>query len=212
MYKIEKITEKSIPALAKTYAEVFAGAPWFEVSRCEACGGFGKTQPEEAAACSCGKGTFNLAAYPPKSTGEYIQREVFRQTAVGLWLSFCLQDIIEAKGFSWGYTSNSEGFQKKYQTPEMQGAIAQLLVTSGAFFYISEVGILPQMQGQGLGKTMMKALLAQAPQNLPVLLRTNEDSGLRYISEKLGMRPILGLKTGLSDTENEKRVVFWGSR
>lgn len=208
---IQTITQKDIPALAKVYADVFAGAPWYEVSRCPSCNQFSVANPSEGAPCTCG-GTYSLPAYPLLNTQEYISKETSRPGSVAV-LSLQRQRDRNINGFGWGYqTTGSELSVAKYSQSEMQAVICDLLSKSGAFFYISEVGVPASNQGKGIGKALTTALIDTDRTSNVTVLRTSEDSSMRWIAEKLGMTAIIGLKTGIKDAENEKRVLFKGER
>lgn len=216
-YEIQPIRSENLAAVATSYASVFAGEPWKEVSRCTQCGSFSSNEPGENAQCSCG-GSFSKEAYPVKETAEYIAQEISQPDAVSAFLtqSLLLAKVQQtAQGFAWGYQmSRSHLSEKKYQTQEMQQLIVDVLSTCGFFFYVSEVGVLPELQGQGLGKLLTNQLLKEGEKKgyRHYVVRTNESSALRFILEKIGMKPVIGLQTGIRDTENEARVLFVGQR
>lgn len=200
-----------VPEIARVYAEVFAGPPWFEVSACSRCGNFSGSSAAEKQLCSCG-GSFRNTAYPQKETEQYIRKELARQSALGLWLAVGFKDL-KALGFGWGYASSNDALaSQKYKTDALQQTVRELLANTGAFFYISEVGVLPTLQGEGWGKALTSALIDGSKSFQTVVLRTNENSPMRYISERLGMKPIMGLTSGVRDEENEARVLFVGRR
>lgn len=197
--------------IAQVYSEVFAGPPWLEVSKCSTCGSFGSSEVAQGKSCSCG-GSFDVPAYPLVETTEYVRGELARQSALGLWLAVGTKEL-QAKGFGWGYGTEAKMLaRQKYKTDALQSIVRELLVSSGAFFYISEVGVLPSLQGEGWGKALTSALIDGSKQYSNVVLRTSEDSPMRYISEKLGMKPVMGLQSGVRDDENEARVLFVGKR
>lgn len=209
--EIQTIKNNRVPEIAQVYGEVFAGPPWLEVSTCSQCGSFASSLASEKQPCNCG-GVFVLPAYPIAETSTYIRSELAKQSALAFWLAVGTGRL-QAQGFGWGYQSTSQGLaEQKYKTAEMQSTIQDLLLASGAFFYISEVGVLPISQGEGWGKALTSKLVNESRNFPAVVLRTNEDSPMRYISEKLGMKPIVGLKSGIPDNENEARVLFVGTR
>lgn len=214
-YEIQTIQPKNYREVATTYARVFAGEPWREVSRCSACGEFSGKNPAENALCQCG-GTFSQEAYPEAETTQYVGQEVTKPAAVGLFLaqvSLLAEATTSAYGFGWGFQMTPQELAtKKYRTEEMQKVISEVLVNSGFFYYVSEVGVLPELQGVGFGKKLTAQVVstAQSKGYKDFVVRTNEDSAMRYILEKMGMRPVVGLKTGIRDTENPARVLFVG--
>lgn len=214
--QIQSITPAEYEPVAKTYAQVFAGEPWREVSRCSQCGEFSSANPGDQEQCACG-GEFSIEAYPLEETAEYVGKELSKPDAIGLLvsqLSLMVESIRVVNGFSWGFRMNQQDLQKKYRTDEMRDTVAALLINAGFFYYVSEVGVLPNLQGQGWGKRLTSSLVGQAEQigYDQFVVRTNEDSAMRYILEKMGMQPILGLQTGIKDAENEKRVLFVAKR
>lgn len=218
--QIQEISALRLPQLAAVYAEVFAGQPWLEVSRCNKCGNFSSSSPDHSSNCSqngC-DGVCDQEAYPLIETTRYIQNELQKPDAIGLYavqLALMGQAADVIKGFAWGYGSQPDVLaQQKYHTQEMQKVVADLLVASGFFFYVSEVGVPTVHQGNGLGKRLTNQLIDGGIQKglSTVVLRTNEDSPMRYIAEKVGMKPVVGLDSGVRDTENEARVLFVGKR
>lgn len=214
--KIAPILPQDYRAVAKTYTEVFAGPPWYEVSKCTQCGSFSGEEPQAGSTCSCG-GEYASPAYPVPETTQYVANEVNKPDAIALLIAQI--KLVQStsnlvKGFGWGFSMDAGELQGKYKTQEMQQVVADLLVNTGIFYYVSEVGVLPEMQGSGYGKRLTGSLVNQALQEgySDFVVRTNEDSGMRYILEQMGMQPIIGLETGIKDTENEARVLFVGKR
>lgn len=211
--EIIRLPREVIPATAATYAQVFAQEPWKEVSRCGKCGGFSDQQPGTNASCQCG-GVYDQPAYPQQQTEQYIAAELNRPLAQGYVLAQ-LRLLDQVQGFGWGYQSDPQSLaEQKYRTPEMRQMVADLLAKSGFFYYVSEVGVVSQTQGQGWGKQLTSRLIETGSQvPLPTaVLRTNENSPMRYIAQSLGMKPVIGLESGNRDQENEARVLFVGRR
>ena len=213
---LSTITPDAYVLVAKTYAQVFAGEPWREVSKCNKCGNFSDQSPEAGTECSCG-GIFNVEAYPRVETTQYVATELARADAIGLMLSQLtwLKQVQRVNGFGWGYRmSPAELAARKYRSEQMQALVTELLVSAGFFYYVSEVGVLPEEQGNGYGTKLTSSIIDQAETGgyREFVVRTNEDSGMRYILEKLGMKPVIGLNTGIKDSENEARVLFVGNK
>lgn len=211
------IEEKIIRPVAKLYGGVFAEWPWEERTKCAVCGNFSASSPEQRMQCTnpgCA-GFFTEEAYPMDETVSYIRKEIQKPQAVALAevkmedVRMTLEDVL---AFGWGFASDAQSFAKdKYATEEMRSLLKDLLVRAGTFFYVSEVGVKPETQGKGLGTKMTKRIVSQGQtMQETIVLRTNESSPMRTIAEKMGMKPILGLKTGLTDRENEARVIFVG--
>lgn len=213
------INKEYLGRLPNIYAQVFAGEPWLEVSKCSVCGGFSGQIPDIGAPCStigC-SGTYNVEAYPEKETAQYIKGELSKLDVVGIQqvkMESIRLTIEEVLAFGWGYSSASSTLAgEKYSSELMRETVNDLLFRTGAFFYISEVGVLPTQQGKGVGKAITDNLASRGKQSFgSVVLRTNENSPMRYIAENLGMKPVIGLNTGILDTENPMRVVFVGGK
>lgn len=215
-YEIQPIATENYSAVARTYAQVFAGEPWREVSRCTNCGNFSQEKPQSGASCACG-GAFSEEAYPLVETTNYVGRELVKPDATGLFLTQAalfnqVQQI--AQGFGWGFKMSPAELSQKYRTEEMQSVVTDLLVRAGFFYYVSEVGVLPEVQGLGFGKRLTNQVVDAGRRKGydQFVVRTNEDSAMRYILEKMGMQAIVGLQTGVKDTENESRVLFINKR
>lgn len=208
-------------AVARLYAKVFAGEPWKEVSRCnrDVCREFSETKPEEQAVCKkCRQGICCLPAYPEAETVPYIRKELSKPNATGL-IEVRLEDIRQTMegilAFAWAYSvTGPQLAEEKYRLPEMQQKLQDLLKRGGIkdeTFYISEVGVDPAEQGKGIGKKLTTSLANEGKRRFRnVVLRTNEESPMRRIAESLGMKPIIGLNSGVRDEENPARVVFIG--
>lgn len=208
-------SSQHLDIVARTYAEVFSGEPWMEVSKCDHCGEFGSSLPVENSSClRCGTGLMSLEAYPLDETVQYIKDELSHPSPRGLLGAMVNVRGGETRveGFGWGYgLSSLQLVEAKYHSGEMREMVGRLLAENPAFFYVSEVGVIPTIQRKGLGTELTAGLVEYATQfHKSIVLRTNEDSGMRKIAERLGMKPLYGLQTGLRDTENEARVLFLG--
>lgn len=99
--------------------------------------------------------------------------------------------------------------EAKYYQPEIREQICTILGKDTVYFYISEVGIIPEFQNRGLGTKITSTLTQTALQYfLPILMRTNYDSPMVRIAQKLNMDPVFGKTTGFIDSENPERVLF----
>lgn len=207
---ITNINQQDIPELAQVYALVFAGPPWNEVSKCSECGNFSGENVAQLTSCPCG-GVFKFPAYPIAETGKYINKELQQPDTQAVKVA-SPEEIV---GFGWGYQTEGETLARnKYSSLEMQTMLQNLLLKSGIFFYVSEVGILSMCQGKGYGSAVTNTLINSARRKGmdTTVLRTNENSPMRYIAEKIGMKAIIGLRSGNRDLENEMRVIFLGER
>ena len=204
--KEELLTPESanMEKVSVVYAKVFGGAPWYEISKGAGCGNFYGPDLPPGLPCPCGCGIL-AEAYPIKETAEYIKGELSKPLALGITIS----NFGQQSGFGWGYGLNGQDFAKyKYNKSLSQKGIAEI-VGDVNFFYISEVGIIPQLQGMGFGMKITLALANQAEiYNLPILMRTNSESPMVNIANKLGMKQIVGPNMKQQDPENAKRVIF----
>lgn len=217
--------------LARIYAEVFAGPPWSEYTRCSANGRFFglNTVPGKSCAtteCSPCTGILDLV-YPEVETANYIEGELSKTNAAA--------KIITEEGqilaFAWGFSLESpEAFaEEKYKTVKMQDNIIRLLRECGIsnrFFYFSEFGIAEMCRGRGWSNDLFTELSKEAQKlQLNILMRTNQESPMIAVAEKFGMTQILGpivkpdrlakrflvsdqAVNGCLDQENNSRVLF----
>jgi hypothetical protein len=199
---------KGLDKVAVAYAKVFGGWPWFEVSRGASCGKFYRKEYLPGSPCPCGQEILK-EAYPKDETIKYISEELSKPLAKGVILTADLQ----LSGFGWGYEfSGKEYIEAKYSSREARKLMSSL-IKDKKYFYISEVGILPDFQGFGFGFKITSILAYEGTKNrLPVLMRTNDASPMVKIAKKLGMKMVQGTQIGLPDPENPERVVFIKSK
>lgn len=183
-----------IDQVAGLYADVFAGPPWNEATKCVTTGSF--YGPDTQAGAPCPDCSTPLAeAYPRDETTEYILDEMGKANPIGL-LAFVNSELA---GFSWGYQTTPDKLaESKWKTPKMQKTVKDLLAKYGVsdkFFYGSETGIDPQFRGKGLGKQLVESRLwriLSTGENY-VLIRTNIDSPMYGICKYTkGFEQILG--------------------
>lgn len=219
-----------IEQLAKVYANVFAGPPWNENTKCTGCNQFFDLNTQAGETCINACGNLLAEAYPLEETADYIADETSRTGAVARLIK--VSDEIIA--FTWGFVyPNPEAFaEKKYKTPTMQRVVEDILRKSGisnSFFYISECGVQPNYRGQGLSNRLFQDLEDQRRTlSLPAMLRTNMDSPMIAVSTRFGLEQVLGpqvrvdrtnkllIATGQLvndvDQENQARTIFVSSR
>src|SRR3972149_7763438 len=92
-------------AVAAIYAQVFAGEPWNEVSKCPSCGKFSAAKVGESCTNSeCLEKPQLVEAYPLPETAAYVRSEV--EKPGGILETLVLQDKwpeIQPVGFASGY-------------------------------------------------------------------------------------------------------------
>lgn len=212
--------------LAELYANVFAGPPWNEVTKCVTSGSFYGADTQAGAPCpDCS--TPLSEAYPKDETIAYILQELGKSNPIGL-LAYVNNELA---GFSWGYQTTPQDLANaKWKTPKMQQTIKDLLATygvKGTVFYGSETGMDIQFRGKGIGKKLVRTRLDQVNQSTAkfMVVRTNVDSPMYGICKEMGeFLQVLGpvAQTGwfdkkykptfryvnALDTENVDRVLF----
>ncbi len=55
----------------------------------------------------------------------------------------------------------------------------------GPFLYLNSLGVIPSMQGQGLGTKLLTGMLQQRPEGIPLYLETNTERNVAFY-EKFG--------------------------
>lgn len=222
--RFQYFVNNEIEAVADLYADVFAGEPWNEVTRC-ACGKFFGAETSIGEPCPCTECAL-MAAYPRPETVGYIKKELGRPDARG----FTIKEDKDTVGFSWGFPYQSPGVFafEKYRTQEMRDAIQATFYDSGIdgkFFYFSECGVKESARGKGYSNALSKSLIDTAKwSGLPLVMRTNVESPMTAVAQKFGMSQILGPipiinreagtimagseTIGSLDLENADRVLF----
>lgn len=225
--QIEKfVPEKDLTSAAQLYAEVFAGPPWNEHTRCPNCSNFFGLESKPGLSCgNCGKEL--TLAYPTNETEQYILDQINRKDA----LAFVMKKQGDLIGFVWGflYELPYDFTKEKYRTPRMQNGIKSLLEENkivDTFFYFSECGVKTDQRGNKFSNILSEILLNDARRiKLPVVLRTNCASPMVAVAKRFGMTQIMGpcvnvdtinmkiIKTNeavnnFTDSEIEERVLF----
>ncbi len=223
---IDRQNASQLSGLATLYADVFAGPPWNEVTKCASTGDFYGQDTSAGGPCPDCQ-TPLLEAYPKDETIKYILGELGKSNPIGLLATI----NTELAGFSWGYQTQVKDLAKsKWKTSQMQDAVQALLSSYGvddSVFYGSETGVDPQFQGKGLGKQLVSERLKQVKDSDVkfMLVRTNFNSPMYGICQRLeefgqilgpkakkGLfsreyRPSYRYVNGL-DSENSDRVLF----
>lgn len=182
--------------LSVLYAQVFAGEPWFEKTRCKVCGEF--SGESFGGACPVCGGKL-LQAYPPNELKQYFYKEM---KMPGSRLAY-IKPESKLLGFAWGYqTSPILLAGGKYKTPEMQQEIEAMVqkACGESLFYFSECGVCPDERGKGIASLLSRAMV----ENAPAVMRTNASSPMVKIAAKLGMQQFV-----YYDAENPQRVMFY---
>lgn len=224
--RIEKFNaEKDLDQIASLYAEVFAGPPWNEYTRCIDCKEFFGLESKQDDPClNCGSQL--TLAYPIAETKGYILDETRRNNAS----IFVMKKNDELIGFVWGYSYSIDDFaREKYRNLEMQTKIKDLLIKSGIaeeFFYFSECGVKIDQRGNGFSSVLSELLIKEGQKTkLPIVMRTNWESPMVAVAQRFQMRQIMGpmveidkarrtilpkkgAVNNFTDMEIEERVLF----
>jgi hypothetical protein len=222
--ELEKLGLIKTERIAKLYAEVFAGEPWNESTRCDECQAFFGPDTKVGDNCPTGICCGVLSeAYPLEDTVSYIRREVARPNGR---LAVLEGNGIVA-GFAWGFEYQMNDFlTQKNRTESNRQSLREALTAKGigeSFYYFSECGVSPLFRGRGLSNILSGEIVKQAEQfSLPLVMRTNCQSPMVAVARKFGMEQVFGPLSVASegriittdaciagiDIDNPERVMF----
>lgn len=211
----EGVAPSELARIAVTYANVFAGPPWSEVSKC--MDGF---SPEPAGSQCEDCGEERGEAYPLFEQVNIIGDELSRPDAA----CFVVEDQTDGElvGFSWGfqYRNVDEFLEQKYSGDgeaydrlrgDVRAALAEKAIRDQDFYYLSETGIIAddRYRGRGLSKqlTTMRAAVAQE-RGLDMVQRTSNASMMYRTMKSAGFTEVLGANVGTLDAVNPQRSLF----
>jgi hypothetical protein len=195
-------TEENAMGLAKTYAEVFAGDPWNEVTQCIGCNRF--FGPDSYVGMRCKGGLCDgeplTEAFPVEKTALDLIRDANRSGSAAKVLLSERQPV----GFAFGFPyTNGEFEVDRYNTSSGREVVSKFLNQLGlnaVTFYISEVGIKPEFRGNGYSNTLVDELIDQASLlELGLLMRTNRESPMVAVAKRARMGQIMGPEVAISD-------------
>lgn len=198
-----------IAEVAGLYANVFAGPPWYEATKCLTSGSFYGADTTAGAPCPDCSNPLS-EAYPKDETTQYILGELGKTNPIGL-LAFVNSELA---GFSWGYRTTPKELveSSKWKTPDMKQKVYDLLAdygVSGSLFFGSETGVDPKFRDKGLGKKLVRARFDEILRSGEkyALVRTNVNSPMYGIIEGSSMSKGLdGFFQILGPISNKK---FW---
>lgn len=212
---LPQFTSNELARLAATYADVFAGNPWREVSRCK--DGF---SPESVGSHCEECGEMRSEAYPLVPQMEAISTELSRPGAV----CFVVEDEQDDSmvGFSWGfaYKNVEELLAQKYDgttaeyerlRDDVRRALGRYGIGARAFYYLSETGIIDdsRYRGRGISKELVQRRQSVAEsQGLDIVQRTSIKSPMYRTMRSAGFTQVTGANLGEADVVNGDRVLF----
>jgi hypothetical protein len=199
----------STTQLARCYATVFRGKPWEEAFR-DANDQFISLE----SGMEAWKRKEVQRVYPLIPTAQHIQAEISKPDSMLVTQTELPNKPRRVIAFGWGYgvASTTALVTEKWERadPEDQRALGVIIdkaCEGNKPWYLSEVGVLPELQGKRLGSLIVAKLVANAP-TLPILMRTNQESPMTRIANYNGFEPIVGLDSGISDPVNPQRVLY----
>ena len=206
--EFERLDRNDLRKLKKTaeaYRETFATEPWKEVSRCPKYDKFYGPENPPGTNCPCGCGKLE-EAYPVIKTTRYIRDEISKENAVA---KTAIKDG-KPIGFGWAYEETVEEFANTKYKPGNREIITTIVGKKTKVIYLSEFGFIEKERGKGYGTEITRQVVEEysRPQK-PLLMRTNKSSTMRFIAEKLGMKPIMGSDDTLPDPENPERILYY---
>lgn len=198
------------------YPEVFADEPWNEWVKClpesseEVEVYFGRsTNLNPGDACpSCQSPLARYYEFQP--TYEKILKEVSQPGAIAL-LGILNQIVV---GFAWSYCSDiSTIATTKWDNIPMQSTVMNSLKPyvgeRGEIRYLSEVGVQKSYRNQGIATALSKDATRD---NVPIVVRTNQDSPMATICENLGLLRVIGPDLQVQDSVRPDRVLYVSPR
>lgn len=188
--------------IARLYANAFAGWPWNEYKVCPNNHITGRQVTELTNCIKCNE-TLELV-YPEEKTADYIAEEVSKPDGDLLIVENEVGEVLAA---GWGYTCDTEMLQAKYNSLEMKEKVARrAMMTAQKVFYISEIMVAPEKQGQGIATNITRDLLETAQSlNLNAVMRTRGDSPMVKIANKMQMTQVISVG---EDTDDLERVLY----
>lgn len=180
------------PDIAQLYASVFSTPPWNEAFKCSSCNAsFGA----DAAGSNC-CGTPLDAYYPIEETAKDIA-QYMSMTKSRMVLALDSADREQPVGFAWGWEDTIAGLnEKKFGLNDED--VARLCERSGfdvndPLFYFSELGVLENQRGNGIGRKMTNYLFSVADhfKAKGLIMRTSRNSSAYSIVTNPTKDPIL---------------------
>jgi GNAT superfamily N-acetyltransferase len=187
--KIDPAPPDHSEKIASAYKKTFGGEPWNEGWKCAECGNilplsFSKKFCPQ---CASQGRSIPLAEYwPIRQIVSDLRREMAKPGSRCL-AAFEKTDVI---GFVWGYEIEiNEDTDAYLEAPGLRD------LASGTYFYLDETAVIPERQGKGIGKQLVRQIILDQERNR-IILRTLSGSKMFRIIEKMGGSPILNISRG----------------
>jgi hypothetical protein len=179
--------------LAKNYGDVYGEDPWFEKYRSEKCGRFFGQEFALDQDCPTPNCDTLKVGYPLEETAEKLMLEVQRTDA----LAKVVMNGNQIAGFGIGFPYSYEDFaNQRYGTPKAKDEMLQMfreLGLTGSVYYISEVGLVPDIRGQRISSRLVDMMANDAKERgLGLLMRTIKSSPMVENAYRVGMGQIMG--------------------
>lgn len=203
--RLDRSDLRKLKSVAEVYRKTFATDPWREVSRGFVCGNFYGPENPPGTICPCGCGKLE-EAYPVVKTTKYIRDEISKPNSVAK----VVMENGKPVGFGWAYEETGEDFANLKYKPESREMVANLIGKKQKVIYLSEFGLVEEERKKGKGMVITKQVVEESLKfQKPFLMRTNRGSTMRFIAEKLGMKPIMGSENTPPDPENPDRILYY---
>jgi GNAT superfamily N-acetyltransferase len=188
--KVKVLSEPfTVWEIAGVYQTAFAHEPWLEGYRCPLCNSvFGFTA--HLSLCpNCRKEDMliNLIEYWPISR---VITDFYTENTKENAICLVAEEDGSAVGFAWRYR-----FDISPSTEVKISATGLSKIYMRSVFYLDECAVLPKLQGQGIGKTLIQEILKKQPYDI-MILRTLEGSLMQKLIEGLGGEYILPVSEG----------------
>lgn len=188
MITIERINPfkqaDSVSAIVQAYQKTFGQAPWNEGYKCPVCEETVSLIKKTDYCPSClkqGKSVIMVEYWPKNKVITDFYQEMSKPESLCLIAKFG-DDVV---GFAWGYEVFINHTIDEYlEAPGLHELV------SGDFFYLDEVAVLPEFQGKGIGRNLIKQLFENQPHK-KIILRTLEKSQMSNLINSMEGKIIL---------------------
>jgi GNAT superfamily N-acetyltransferase len=185
--KVAVLSEpNTVLEIAAIYRIAYGGFPWHEGFVCPVCKfSIGlETNLVFCPKCLEEEALVNLVEYWPQ---EKVISDFYRENSNPEAITCIAQTNNQTIGFAWGYR-----FDISPETEQKIAAIGLSKIYQRTVFYLDECAILPEFQGQGIGKELVRNILKSQPYDI-MILRTLEGSPMQKLITTLGGEKIMSI-------------------